>query len=180
MPWRPASGAVSVSQTWFGWSIYSIYILSSSCAPGRRRETPHPFFKHAERVDVALDFGWRSAGAPGRARFWRDGVERFTAVTGLSSMPALASECDCDAEGAFSAACIIATDHATNPRQAAPAPNRVRSDPAIRFAGDDGAPGHRSRPLVASAHRAVDRGIRPCPPLRPFFLHSCRARLGVA
>src|SRR5260370_26363007 len=93
MPWRPASGAVSVSQTWVGWNIYSIDILFSSCAPGRRRETPHAFFKHAERVDVVLDFGWRSAGAPSTPGFGRDGVERFTAaVTGLSSMPALASE----------------------------------------------------------------------------------------
>jgi hypothetical protein len=36
---------------------------------------------------VAPDFRWRSAGAP---RFWRDGVERFTAaMTGLFSEPAL-------------------------------------------------------------------------------------------
>src|ERR1700732_2386285 len=75
---------------------------------------------------------------------------------------------------------IIATDHATNPRKATQPADRVRGDALIRPAGDDGTPGHRSRSLVASAHRAVDRRNRSRSPLRPFFVHSCRARLGVA
>jgi hypothetical protein len=38
----------------------------------------------AEKLDLAPDFAWRSAG-PQHARFWRDGVERFSAaVTALS------------------------------------------------------------------------------------------------
>ncbi len=72
------------------------------------------------------------------------------------------------------------TDHATNPRKATQPADRVRSDPDVRLAGDDGTPGHRSRSLVASAHRTVDRGIRSRPPHRPFFLHARRASLGLA
>src|SRR6266446_1559766 len=107
----------------------------------------------AGKVDVARDFGWRG-GSP--------------------------LKCYCDAQDTLSAACIIATDHATNPRTATQPTDRVRSHPLIRLAGDDRAPGHRPRSLVASAHRAVDRGNRTRPSLRPFFLYSCRARLGVA
>src|SRR5271154_4650872 len=53
----------------------------------------------------------------------------------------------------------------------------IRGHPSVRFAGDDGAPGHRSRSLVASAHRTDDRGDRPRPPHRSFLLHSRRPRL---
>jgi hypothetical protein len=46
----------------------------------------------AEKLDLAFDFGWRSAGAPQHARFWRDGVERVHhPISGLFSVLALAA-----------------------------------------------------------------------------------------
>src|SRR6266446_6620568 len=54
-----------------------------------RHKTEHT----TERVGIALDFGRRSAGAPSTARFWRDGVERFTACDNwLVSGSALSAE----------------------------------------------------------------------------------------
>ncbi|MGA7078469.1 MAG: hypothetical protein WBY61_07130, partial [Terriglobales bacterium] len=52
-----------------------------------------PALQFAEKLDFGFVFGWRSAGVPQHARFWRDGVERFiAAINALFSMPALAAE----------------------------------------------------------------------------------------